>query len=1729
MPTRSLFRPVLAGSIASLLLASYSHAADGTWLGAPTNSNWSNAAFWQNGVIADGINATAYLVFDPIADADLTRGANVTLDSSRTLGNIYFGDVDGLGSSSLGLFPANGSTLTLQTSGATPIIEANLLLNNSINGKKAIFNANLTLAGTQGFNKTGLGYFSLRNPVTMSGAIGVLGGTLDTRTVLNNDITVSGGSLSLDFANFTGTNDIINSSRTLTLGGVNGSGAVTTASKAAVLSQSLAGLTLNAGANSIQAAANSAANTFTWNLGTITRNNGSALNLFGANSFNFQFTSGGSVQGNDSGGIVGGWLTFNSNDWGRVNGAAITAAGVPYTNNAWGFGLNTTVNAVNFPSVAGATTQTDAFTHTLRFQDANARFLTLTGTNTIETGGLLFGNAGNAMHQLNGGAITSGSGDLIIHGYSTGGGWGVLINSDIVDNGAPVQLVKAGTGNVVLDGDKTFTGGTVLGQGTLVLGKALGGSATGSVTGNIVNSGVLAFNRSGSYTPGNTITGNGVIAQWSDGTLVLNKSVSSGGLNLQNGTTILDFTGAAAPQNNIVPAGVQTGTGLWTDGSRLTLRDATLGIVGKPGVNHNQTFALTDLQGSSSLNLQPGSGGTVTINLGAYNRPNNSNDGAGTLKITLPAGATVAVMPSFPGAASGLVQDNGQAFVTVNGTDWGAKNAANTQIISGSDLAGGTFYTPLSALTNGSNANYDVDTTVSVNTTLASLRFHNVPTTATLNINAGQQIFVGGLLISSNALAATQITGEGSISAANTGGRDLPVFQNSAQPLTISAVVADNAAGQITNLIKEGIGELILSATNTFTGKTYVQGGTLRLTGGGIGAVTPAGNIFIREGEMRLENSAVVNTGGNFISIGERLGETGTLTLRDSSSWTTTGDFNVSDVNSTGILNVRDNALLNATNFFVGKVGASVGIVNFSGGTIAINGGGGDVRIGGINSSDTLAQGTINQSGGTFLVNRNFQLGANGVGTYNHSEGTFQSTAGFTVLGRFVSGQGTWNLSGGTIDTSAPAAGAAVIIGEEGSGTLNVSGTGNVIARDLSVGHNNGVGEINQTGGTVNLTDIGVAAGLNYAQAGVVLGGGALGNINNSGGTYRLGGGTLNTNAITRAVGRGDFVFNGGTLRPITTNTAFMQGLTSATVRAGGAIIDTGGNDINIGQSLSHDEALGATRDGGLTKIGAGTLSLHGANSYTGATTISAGTLKLAPSEAAAVWDASTLTGADGTSVGTWTDSVGFKNAAQATAGNQPQLINGSLNGHNVLHFEGSASQSLVVANTDSAISANSSFTIAVVVRTPNTGVGGAAQWWSNTGIVDAEIANGNNDWGLGYNGNGSVSGGLGSFGNDQTLYSSTGISDGNAHVLLLSVNNGTIQLAVDGVTETLGTSNIGARALNQFRIGGISTGSNFFTGDIAEVQLFRSGMSGAALSAAGQQLATKYGLTGTYSKVSDFLPDASNVNLAAAGATLDLNGFSETVGSLSGVAGSIVALSGGTLTVGADNSSTSFGGSISGAGTLAKSGTGNFTLGAGSTAAPAGGTLIDGGRLLVNGSLSGSVAVHSGGSLGGSGTITTNGGSAIVALGGTLAPGASAAGNLTVILGGGELDLGAALAPLASGALLFELGSLAVSDKVTLSGGSLNIGSGLLEFDDFAFTQLAGFAPGTYTLFDGNSSIVGTLGASQSGVIGNFLGDLSFADGGRDLILTVAVPEPGTLVSLLGGLGILALRRRRR
>ena len=216
-------------------------------------------------------------------------------------------------------------------------------------------------------------------------------------------------------------------------------------------------------------------------------------------------------------------------------------------------------------------------------------------------------------------------------------------------------------------------------------------------------------------------------------------------------------------------------------------------------------------------------------------------------------------------------------------------------------------------------------------------------------------------------------------------------------------------------------------------------------------------------------------------------------------------------------------------------------------------------------------------------------------GTINASSLTLNN--GFTGLGA-----GDVNLSGGLLAVSGTVTASNQVAADNTWSSITIS-------NDASLTIGNGLrltgapsatryaaGRVTQDGGSVTVSN-----GLNMART-------TASNAAPRRGEYNLNGGTLTVNQITQDVGTdtfGTFNFNGGTLKPTANNTDFMEGLTTAQIKAGGAKIDTNGKNITIDQALTQD-AAGRT----LTKEGAGTLTLSSlSNSYTGATLVSAGTL----------------------------------------------------------------------------------------------------------------------------------------------------------------------------------------------------------------------------------------------------------------------------------------------------------------------------------------------------------------------------------------------------------------------------------------------------------------------------------------------------------------------------------------
>jgi fibronectin-binding autotransporter adhesin len=284
------------------------------------------------------------------------------------------------------------------------------------------------------------------------------------------------------------------------------------------------------------------------------------------------------------------------------------------------------------------------------------------------------------------------------------------------------------------------------------------------------------------------------------------------------------------------------------------------------------------------------------------------------------------------------------------------------------------------------------------------------------------------------------------------------------------------------------------------------------------------------------------------------------------------------------------------------------------------------------------------------------------------STGTFEQQAGNVNVGASVrigldgASSGTYTMSGGVLNTRYNTVHTdpyfcSVILGDAGTatGTMNISGTAQINIADSGAfwvnNGSSGTSTVYQTGGTVSLlgapgATVDTAGGTNKVIIGV---GNGAGVYNLSGGTLSCPGngvflawygsttvGTFNLNAggtlSTRSVmagsywggGTGNFYFKGGTLQATADNTQFLgKSNTAATTvfnayvsNGGGAVIDTAGYNVGIAVDLTHDPALDVTTptaDDGLTKVGAGTLSLNGASGsdFNGPINVNVGTLRV--------------------------------------------------------------------------------------------------------------------------------------------------------------------------------------------------------------------------------------------------------------------------------------------------------------------------------------------------------------------------------------------------------------------------------------------------------------------------------------------------------------------------------------
>lgn len=472
----------------------------------------------------------------------------------------------------------------------------------------------------------------------------------------------------------------------------------------------------------------------------------------------------------------------------------------------------------------------------------------------------------------------------------------------------------------------------------------------------------------------------------------------------------------------------------------------------------------------------------------------------------------------------------------------------------------------------------------------------------------------------------------------------------------------------------------------------------------------------------------------------------------------------------------------------------------------------------------------------------------------------------------------------------------------------------------------------------------------------------------------------------------------------------------------------TGSGDVTLGSATL---TLGDTSNftfsgvisgsGGLTKNQAGILTLGGDNSYTGATSITSGTLRLNNSTA----DGGLSSASDvAVSSGATFDLNGVTDTVDSISGNGTILLGGgvlTVNENSGIRTFGGAIQesgelqksgggTLVLSGTNTLTLIDINNGVLEVASQANLGTGTielsggelhATASFTVTSAIDA-------------NGSGAIDVDTGA------VVTQSGVVSGSGS--LTKIGNGTLTLS----------------AANTY--GG---GTNVNDGTLR-------------LSAANR------------------IPNASDVALAP-GATLNLNGFDETVNTISGTGGTI-SLATGDLTVQGSSGSQTFGGVITGTGSFNKQGA--HTLILSGVHSYAGATTITGGTLQFasSGSLSSStdVTISSPGiwDLNGiADTVNSISGNGFIELGTATLTVNEAGGSRT--FGGSISGIGGNLVKSGTHTLVLSgtnnySGTTTIDDGILQVGSDSNLGTGSLIFD-------SGTLATTGTFLSSRSSIINT------------------------------------------------------
>ena len=877
-------------------------------------------------------------------------------------------------------------------------------------------------------------------------------------------------------------------------------------------------------------------------------------------------------------------------------------------------------------------------TGTLVLSGAN----TYTGTTTINGGTLVV----TSLPSVGAGPGSLGAPTTVVNGTIalTGGTLRYTGTGDTTDRilsiptTAAATVEASGSGPIVFTSDLSVTGGNTKSF-------TLGGTSTAAneFRGAIVNNSLINLTQLAKTGPGtwlisgtNTYTGSTTV---SDGTLRLGSSsaLANSALTVNattpGGTAILDLNGFDATVTSLTLGG-NTGASSASSARILATGGGTLTLGGN--VTYNTT--------GSPL----GSAIAAGLNLGAATRTFTVNDSS-TAAIDL--------------AVTGNIGQTATAGLTKGGPGTLLLSGANTYT-GDTTLNGGTLVAGSDSAFGSGNLLFSSGTLQGDGTPRTLANTVSLATTAPVFGGAGDLTLTGLLTNNTNNNATLSFTNTGAttlgpIALANSGTNRILTFQTIGGLVTLGGAIANGGGSTASAIAKTGSGTLALAAANSYGGATTVSDGTLRLDADGAipatstvvlnapaaasplfldlhGHATSVGGLILTSGNF-ASAQVVDSSGGGLLLLGGNLAynagnavaSTGSTISAALDLGTATRTFAVndsigiatdlivsgvvSDTSPAGLTKAGTGTLaLTGANTYRGptsitggtlvveslpSVGAGPGPLGapatVADGTVALNGG--TLRYTGasasitdrvVNLSGTVTGGTLDASGGGPIVFTS-AFTATGVGSKtlfltgtsaaaNEIQGAIVNNSGGATTAVTKTGSGTWLLSGANTYTGTTTV---------NDGTLALGASGTLTVSSLTVASNLPDGTA-----TFDLN------GFNATVPGLTLGGATGSTSTSQSRVLANGGGVLSLG------------INGLTYSSTNNNAG---GLVSADLDLGASTRTFSVNDSTAAVAdLTVSGSIGSS-GGGLAKTGLGTLVLSGVNTYTGATTVSQGLLRL--------------------------------------------------------------------------------------------------------------------------------------------------------------------------------------------------------------------------------------------------------------------------------------------------------------------------------------------------------------------------------------------------------------------------------------------------------------------------------------------------------------------------------------